>query len=190
MNQSVRLNSVGIIIGMAFLALGCSSRSDAQQSVVLTGRGLDRIPLCSPLELVRTIYPDARDTTLSNDGDTWPAKLVRAVDGGELAFESSWADRQRIWLIAVTSGTVRTADGHRVGDKLGQLATSESLFVRAPEGRLMIKLVSDSVSLTLDSSSEAQFHARGDSPNTIPTRELLATGVIRSLFVTADCRRD
>jgi len=165
-----------------------ASITAAQKDSTISVAGLGGVRVCQSLASVASQFPLARDTVVESEGEAWPAKLVRLVDGSRILFEASWADTGHIWRISTDSRHYHTRRGWRPGNTLGELRTKgEQLEFEYEEGYIVITLVSDQVSFTPDDSTASAFLMR--SPRAFDSLQALPrTARIQDLIVVGDCR--
>ncbi len=186
-------NARGLVLAALIVAVSSSCRAQSVDrptpDAVISGDGLASVRVCARLDSVAAVYPDARDTLLSSEGESWPGKAVSLGDG-LVVFEASWSDREHVWGIHVTSTAVSTRRGYRVGTPIAALLQAgEVLTPGVSEGMLTIRLESEQIDFDIDSVSNAAFATHSDPLREPVVHDIPRGATIRSLFAVASCPR-
>ena len=192
------------ILGSMILLVACSSREHPRASgahdtssvdsstlglQLITGTSLAGVNLCDPLTRVDSVFPAARDTVVTSEGEGWPSRIVALSPDAYMLFESSWADTLHVWRISTNSTRFQSRGGLRVGQTIDRLiANGDSLEFEYPEGGLALNVPRDSVGFLVDDRSTAEFSRRFDYHSN-PRTVLSPRARITSLVIVADCRR-
>jgi hypothetical protein len=161
----------------------------ARSGLILGPNGLTGVALCSPLTAVSVAFPGSVDTSVESENERWPGKTLSLPTGGVL-FESSWADTSRVWRITVSSPSIRTPGGYRVGTTLRALLDAgERVSVHEDEGYLTLDLDRERLGATLDSASEAYVNSQPVSQEAPSVSGIPSSAKLATLIAKANCTR-
>ncbi len=177
---------------LPLLALALGSAAVPQQPDLITSRTIGGLHMCESLRRVNALFPGARDTLVTGEGDTgWPSKIVSLGNAEWALFESSWIDTTHLWRATTNSPRYRTAHGVRVGMSIDDLLQrQERMEFSYPEGYVVATLARDSVSFLVDDHSAAEFWARFDfKADSVDALKVLSHEArITHLFTGGSCK--
>ena len=176
---------------LSLLAATLVTAATTQQGHLITSRGIGAVRFCEGLRRVNALFPTARDTIMTGEGDDgWPSKIVSLGNGEWITFESSWVDTTHIWRVTTNSPKYHTPGGARVGMSIDDLLRRhQKLEFSYPEGYVVITISRDSVSFLVDDHSATVFWSRFDYRDSLNALNIMSHEArIKQLFAGADCR--
>ena len=178
------MRRAGLILQL-FVVAAAPAMADALPEVAYPTLG--GIELCQPMASVRALYPSSTMTTVTSEGQTWPAARVDLGKTTWLLFEASWVDHGRIWRISTNDPGYATRRGYRVGTSVAELVRrGEKLDFDYPEGHLVVRIASENVGTLLDDDATNRFWARFDYSGD-PLTVLDHNARIKQLSIVRNC---
>jgi len=147
----------------------------AQRDAVLSTKGLGGVAMCAPLEQVRSVFPQVRDTVLRDpDWETsWLAKVAYLGGGEWVLFDPGWDDPAHLRAIETNSPRYRTGRGYRVGMRVRDLVDrGEPMEMHFEEGVLVVRLLADSVAFLIDDAAAERFFQQHPNYTEASVRDL------------------
>lgn len=176
----------GVAPGAAAVAAILLAAAPAPAQERLDRSGFGAVALCDSLAVVARQFPDARDTTFHEGGESWPGRTVRFEDG-VVVFVAAPLDPARIFRIRTTRPSVRGPGGVRPGQLVhGLLDRGAELEPALPEGEVWFLWRGPGVGMTLDSASARAVWKRW-RPGAEPEELVPDRATVRSIQVGRRC---